>query len=413
VSYDFFRLDEYQEEAVETAINEPLLILTGGPGTGKTTVCKNVIAQLKKEGYKDISLACPTGKAAKRLTEQVKRPASTIHRLLKYNPTLQRFEHGELFPLECQALILDEVSMVDIELFDHVLCACPKHPDFKLILVGDQDQLPSVGPGNILKDLIASKRIPTVHLQKIHRQSPDSWISRNAARVNAGKELHLGEADDFFWIERENAEKAAEVIVALAARAVPEKYCLDPLVDIQVLSPQRRGVLGVEKLNEQLQAAINPPAKKRPWKNLFGDAFCRGDKVIHVRNNYVLEVFNGETGVVVDVLYNDSKHGQLLVDFGDRKIAYNKEQAGELRLSFALTIHKSQGSEYPCVIIPVHKSHHFMLSRSLLYTGITRGKQLVYLVGNREGLQRAIKNNKVKRRYTTLCERLQEQQPST
>jgi len=207
VSYDFFRLDEYQEEAVETAINEPLLILTGGPGTGKTTVCKNVIAQLKKEGYKDISLACPTGKAAKRLTEQVKRPASTIHRLLKYNPTLQRFEHGELFPLECQALILDEVSMVDIELFDHVLCACPKHPDFKLILVGDQDQLPSVGPGNILKDLIASKRIPTVHLQKIHRQSPDSWISRNAARVNAGKELHLGEADDFFWIERENAEK--------------------------------------------------------------------------------------------------------------------------------------------------------------------------------------------------------------
>jgi exodeoxyribonuclease V alpha subunit len=412
VSYDFFKLDEFQEEAVSTAINEPVMILTGGPGTGKTTVCRNVIAQLKEDGYKDISLACPTGKAAKRLTEQVGRPASTIHRLLKYNPTLKRFEHGELYPLECQALILDEVSMVDIELFDHVLCACPRHPDFKLILVGDQDQLPSVGPGNILKDLIASERIPTIHLQKIHRQSPDSWISRNAARVNRGKELHLGDADDFFWIEREDQERAAGVIVALAAKAVPDKYGLDPLVDIQVLSPQRRGVLGTEKLNEQIQAAINPPGKKHVWKNLFGNPFVRGDKVIHVRNNYTLEVFNGETGVVVDVLYNDSKHGNLLVDFGDRKISYNKEQAGELRLSFALTIHKSQGSEYPCVIIPVHKSHHFMLSRSLLYTGITRGKQLVYLVGNAEGLKRAIKNNKVKRRYTTLCEKLKEQQPS-
>jgi exodeoxyribonuclease V alpha subunit len=407
VTYDFFKLDPYQEEAVATAMNERVMILTGGPGTGKTTVCRNVLAQLKEQGYGEVALACPTGKAAKRLEEQVGMHAMTIHRLLKYNPTMRRFEHGELYPLECEALILDEVSMVDIELFDHVLQACPRSPDFKLVLVGDQDQLPSVGPGNILKDLIESKRIPTVQLQKIHRQSPDSWISRNAARVNAGKELHLGEADDFFWIEREDPEKAAKVIVALAARAVPEKYCLDPLVDIQVLSPQRRGVLGVEKLNEQLQAAINPPGKKHVWKNLFGNPFIKGDKVIHIRNNYLLEVFNGETGVVVDVLYNDSKHGQLLVDFGDRKIAYNKEQAGELRLSFALTIHKSQGSEYKCVIIPVHKSHHFMLSRSLLYTGITRGKQLVYLVGNPDGLKRAIKNNKVKRRYTTLKERLQ------
>lgn len=403
-----FKLDKIQEEAVITAMNERLMILTGGPGVGKTTVCLNIIEKLTEIGYKEIALACPTGKAAKRLEEQVGRPAATIHRLLKYNPTMRRFEHGELYPLEADALILDEVSMIDIELFDAVMQACPRSRDFKLILVGDQDQLPSVGPGNILKDLIESKRIPTVRLQQIYRQSPDSWISRNAARVNAGKELHLGESDDFFWIERDETEDVAKVIVALAARAVPKKYGLDPLTQIQVLAPQRRGAIGVEKLNELLQAAINPPGRRSAWKNCFGKPFLKGDKVIHVRNNYRLEVYNGETGVVTDVLYTNSKYGELVVDFGDRVVVYNKENGGELQLSFALTIHKSQGSEYPCVIIPVHKSHAFMLSRSLLYTGITRGKQLVYLVGNADGLKRAIKNNKVKRRYTTLCDRLKE-----
>jgi len=403
-----FLLDETQEAAVAMAMNERVMILTGGPGTGKTTVCLNIIQKLKLMGYGEIGCACPTGKAAKRLEEQVGQPASTIHRLLKYNPTMKRFEHGELYPLELEALIVDEVSMVDIELFDCLLLACPRSPDFKLILVGDADQLPSVGPGNILRDMIDSKRIPTARLTNIHRQHPDSWISRNAARVNAGKELHRDEANDFFWIERDDPERAAAVIVELAARAVPDKYNLDPLVDIQVLSPQRRGVLGVEKLNEQLQAAINPAKGRTVWKNVFGNPFRIGDKVIHIRNNYQLEVYNGETGVVSNVLFTTRKAGELLVDFGDRMIVYDKEQAGELRLSFALTIHKSQGSEYPCVILPVHQSHAFMLSRSLLYTGITRGKQLVYLVGNTEGLTKAIKNNRVKRRYTTLCERLKE-----
>jgi len=403
-----FQLDDYQQKAVQTAVNERVMVLTGAPGTGKTTVCLNVINKLESSGYKEILCACPTGKAAKRLEEQVGRPATTIHRLLKYNPNIKDFEHNELNPIEADALILDEVSMVDIELFDAVLCACPQSADFKLILVGDVDQLPSVGPGNVLKDVIDSGRIPVIRLQQIHRQSPDSWISRNAVRVNDGKELHLGHADDFFWIERDEPEKVASVIVELASRAVPDKYGLDPLLDIQVLAPQRNGVIGVEKLNERLQQAINPSKGKDVWKNIFGNPFTVGDKVIHIRNNYQLMVFNGETGVVADILYNNSKSGELLVDFGDRELVYNQEQGGELRLAFALTIHKFQGSEIKCVIIPVHKSHFFMLSRSLLYTGITRGKELVYLVGNQDGLKRAIKNNKCAKRYTTLCERLKE-----
>lgn len=405
-----FVLDDSQERAVQTAVNERVMVLTGPPGSGKTAVCLSIIDQLEAEpyNYENILCACPTGKAAKVLEEQVHKPATTIHRLLKYNPTMKQFEHNELNPIEADALILDEVSMVDIDLFDAVMCACPRTSDFKLIMVGDVDQLPSVGPGNILKDIISSGRIPVVRLEHIHRQSPDSWISHNAVRVNTGKELYLGHADDFFWIEREEPEKVAAVIVELASRAVPDKYGLDPLVDIQVLAPQRNGVIGVEKLNERLQEAINPSKGKDVWKNIFGGAFTVGDKVIHVRNNYQLMVFNGETGVVTDILYNNGKSGELLVDFGDRELVYNQEQAGELRLSFALTIHKSQGSQYKCVIIPVHKSHAFMLSRSLLYTGITRGKERVYLVGNQEGLKRAIKNNKCVKRYTTLCERLKE-----
>jgi len=404
--YSFFKLDPRQEEAVLTAINEPVMILSGNPGTGKTTVCRSIIQQLEKIGYKNIALACPTGKAAKRLQEQVDRPTSTIHRLLKYNPTMKRFEHNELYPLEADVLIIDEVSMVDIELFDALLCACPKDQIFKLIMVGDADQLPSVGPGNILKDMIESKRIPTVMLNQIYRQSPDSWISRNAVRVNTGKQLHLGEADDFFWIEREDPEEAVKVIVSLASSAVPKKYSLDPLVDIQVLSPQRRGVLGTENLNEKLQAAINPPTGKDVWKNIYGNPFSIGDKVIHTKNNYQLGVFNGETGVVENILYINSSAGELVVDFGDREVVYNKEHAAQLQLSFAITVHRYQGSEVKCVIMPVHKSHAFMLSRSLLYTGMTRGKQLVYLVGEQDGLKHAIKNNKVTRRYTSLRERL-------
>lgn len=404
-----FQLDEYQEKAVQTAVNERIMVLSGNPGTGKTTVCLSVIDKLESVGYRNILCACPTGKAAKRLEEQINRPATTIHRLLEYNPNMKRFERCELNPLDADALILDESSMIDIELFDAVMCACPQNADFKLILVGDVDQLPSVGPGNILRDIINSGTIPVAWLKKIHRQSPDSWISRNAVRVNAGKELHLGHADDFFWIEREETDKVANVIVELASKAVPNKYGLDPLVDIQVLAPQRTGAIGVEKLNEMLQKAINPIIRgKDTWKNAFGNVFTIGDKVIHTRNNYKLMVFNGESGVVKDILYNNDRHGELLVDFGDREIVYDKENGAELRLAFALTIHRYQGSEVKCVIIPVHKSHSFMLSRSLLYTGITRGKQLVYLVGNQDGLKRAIKNNKCAKRYTTLCERLKE-----
>lgn len=399
------KLTSEQTTAIELSQTKPVLVITGGPGTGKTTVCRQIIDMAQSHG-RSVLCAAPTGKAAKRLSEQTGRPASTIHRLLRWKPSIGGFTVNEKNPFCEDVIIIDEMSMVGTSLFNSILKAV--NPPTKLILVGDVDQLPSISYGNTLSDIINSGIVPVVRLTQIHRQSENSWISENAQRINTGQKIYENNStsEDFFFFERETPEQVFDAIVYLITKIVGGKYKIDPIRDTQVLCPQWKSPVGVTIFNKKLQEIMNPSSNTKPEYKMGDTIFRQGDKVIHTRNNYSLGAFNGEVGIITDI---DTDFGETLisVDFYDRIVQYeNKKDIAELQLCYAMTIHKSQGSEYRAVIIPCHSTNSFMLSRPLLYTAVTRGKELVQIVGNRKGLNRAIRNNNVLQRNTLLCDRL-------
>ncbi|RJX19005.1 MAG: hypothetical protein C4575_09525 [Desulforudis sp.] len=395
-------LDKDQQRALSLALEQKVLVLTGGPGTGKTFTVNHILAAAGFEPH-DVALAAPTGKAARRMSETCfGRQASTIHRLLEYSRTLRDFQRNQRFPLDQKLIIIDEASMIDAPLLAGLLAAV--RPEARLILVGDKDQLPSVGPGNVFRDLIASRCLPVAELTQIHRQSEHSWIPVNARRINAGQALVQDPASEDFFVEFcDTAEEARAAVIRLAVETIPQKFGLSP-ADVQLLCPQKKGPLGVFELNDELQSLLNPPA---PGQEAF-KGFRANDKVIHLRNNYELEVMNGETGTVAAIAAKNGGAKAVRVDYGDRVVDYQGEDLDDLGLAYALTVHKSQGSEWPAVIVPVHSHNAFMLDRNLFYTAVTRGKRLVWVVANQRGLERAIKNNAAQRRYTSLALRLKQ-----
>ena len=403
---------EKQKEAIRAALEQGILILTGGPGTGKTTTL-NAIIQLLKEAGEQVYLAAPTGRAAKRMSELTGEEAKTIHRLLQVDWDEQDnsvFTRNERNPLECDCLVIDELSMVDSYVFESVLRALPF--SCRLVLVGDSDQLPSVGAGNVLGDLIASGLFPTVQLKEIFRQSMESLIVTSAHRIVEGKMPELNRRDnDFFFLPQVSPEQAAQLIVSLAAVRLPKSYGYSSVTDIQVLCPGRKGELGTVELNKLLREAVNPPAKGKQEVKINGTLFRLGDKVMQIRNDYHLPwtkddgttgegVFNGDMGVVTEI---DRPGGALYVHIDDKDVLYDFEHASsELELAYAVTVHKSQGNEFPAVIIPVLKPPKQLCYRNLLYTGVTRAKQLLILVGQRGIVGAMIENDRKTRRYTGL-----------
>ncbi|MEE4271215.1 MAG: ATP-dependent RecD-like DNA helicase [Thermoanaerobaculales bacterium] len=393
-------LGDRQREAVATALSRRLVVVTGGPGTGKTTLVRGLTEILGAREL-DVLLAAPTGRAAKRLAQATGREACTIHRLLEYNPRDNAFARCRERPLEADMVVIDEVSMLDVQLAAHLLEAVPPH--CRLVLVGDADQLPSVGPGNVLGDLIASGAVPFVRLDLIFRQAEASRIVVNAHRINAGTmpESNSGNPDsDFFFVARDDPEEAADLAIDLAARRIPQRYRLDPVEDVQVLSPMHRGELGVQRLNERLQIELTPPG---PEISFGRKNFRIGDKVMQVRNNYDLEIFNGDIGRIE---HFDDDADEVLIRFDGRLVPIPRDELDDIVPAFACTIHKSQGSEYPAVVVVLHHQHHVMLQRNLLYTAVTRGRKLVVVVGSRRALGRAVSNATQRRRFTLLAQRL-------
>lgn len=398
-------LTEEQRQAVRLALREKLLIITGGPGTGKTTILQAVIRLLAAKKLR-MHLASPTGRAAKRLAEVTGHDARTLHRLLEWNPREGGFQRNARNPLETDVVVVDEVSMIDVLLAHHLAQAIPLTAT--LLLVGDADQLPSVGPGTVLQDLLAVPGIPAVRLTTIFRQAAQSRIVSNAHQVNRGEfpDLSLTAADrkqDFFFIAEDDAPKLQELIVDLAQRRLPSKYGLDPLADIQVLTPMHRGPIGAGQLNAALQAALNPPRNGAAELLRGGRIFRVGDRVLQLRNNYDKAVFNGDLGRIAAI---DATEQAVVVQVDDREVPYDFSDLDELALAYAITVHKSQGSEYPAVILPMHTTHYPMLQRNLLYTAMTRAKRLLVLVGTRKALAIATKNDATRRRYSRLRERL-------
>ena len=391
--------DEIQMEAILTAVESKILILTGGPGTGKTTTTLGIITAFREAGAR-ILLAAPTGRAAKRLSETTKMEAKTIHRLLETKPP-DGYQRNADNPLEGDVLIVDECSMIDVMLMYNLLKAVPDA--MTLIFVGDIDQLPSVGAGNVLRDMIDSECFPVVRLTRIFRQAQSSRIIMSAHRINGGKmpDLSNGRDSDFFFMERKTPEAALETIVDLVRNRLPRAYRIPP-GEIQVLTPMQRGVVGAANLNQALQEAVNPHAN---GLRRGGMLFRVRDKVMQIRNNYDKEVFNGDIGVVEGV---DLEDKTLSVRFDNRLIEYDSTELDELALAYAVTIHKSQGSEYPVVVMPILMTHYVMLQRNLVYTGITRAKRLLVIVGTKKALSLAVRNVTVTRRNTMLKERLRE-----
>ncbi len=397
-------LSPQQQQAVRAALGSPVSVLTGGPGTGKTTAIRALISVLEAAG-KTCLLAAPTGRAARRLAEAAGRPASTIHRLLGYSPA-EGFKVNEKNPLAADLLVVDEASMLDIVLAYHLFKALA--PGTHVLLVGDVDQLPSVGAGDVLRDVIASGRVPVTRLERIFRQAAGSYIITNAHRINRGEmPLFPGARaeppPDFFLFPAEEASEAADWVVDVVARRIPQKFGLHPQRDVQVLAPMYRGPAGVTALNERLQEALNPPAEGKPEKRLFGQRFRLGDKVMQVRNDYDKEVFNGDIGVVTGLSLVEHT---LSVDFEGRVVTYDWTEADTLVLAYAVSVHKSQGAEFPAVVMPLVMQHYMMLQRNLLYTAVTRARRLCVLVGSRRAIASAVRNNKVARRYTALDWRL-------
>ncbi len=394
-----------QRQAIRAGLTRKVLVITGGPGTGKTTLVQGIVRILEKKGQK-ILLAAPTGRAAKRLAEATEGEAATIHRLLEFNAQTRAFDRNRERPLSCDLLIVDEASMLDTVLAYHLLRAVPDAG--RLILVGDVDQLPSVGPGSVLADLIRSDAVEVVRLTEIFRQAQRSLIVVNAHRVNQGHMPVLESVDsdgDFFFFERRTPEEIVETVCQLVAKRIPAGFKLDPVEQIQVLTPRNRGPLGTETLNARLRDLLNPEGAA---VTRGGQTLRVGDKVMQVRNNYDLEVFNGDIGRVAAI---DEEEHLVRVAMDNRQVVYDFGSLDELVLSYACTIHKSQGSEYPCVVIPLHTTHYLMLQRNLLYTAITRARRLAILVGEERALRIAVGNRRVKTRFTRLAERLREPGP--
>ncbi len=395
-------LAQRQEEAVLLAASSKVLIITGGPGTGKTTLITAVLRIFQQLKLR-ILLAAPTGRAAKRMNEATGWEAKTIHRLLEYSPHKGRFKKDQDDPLEADVVIIDEASMVDTLLMYHLLKAIPSHAH--LILVGDVDQLPSVGPGNVLKDIIKSGRFTVVRLTEIFRQAQESMIVVNAHKVNQGqfpvlKEIDKSESTDFQFIQEEDPEKILQNILDLCSEGIPGQFKFHPLREIQVLAPMHKGVIGVANLNIELQKRLNPgqpDITRGAWN------FRLGDKVMQIVNNYDKDVFNGDIGWISKI---DPEEREVVIDFDGRPVTYDYSDLDEVVLAYAVSVHKSQGSEYPVVILPVVTQHYMLLQRNLIYTGITRAKKLVIMIGTKKALAIAIRNNKPQRRYTLLSERL-------
>jgi exodeoxyribonuclease V alpha subunit len=391
-----------QKEALREALTNRILIITGGPGVGKTTLLNAILKILRAKKVRCL-LAAPTGRAAKRLGEATGLEAKTIHRLLEAQAGGQ-FGRNEANPLECDLLVVDETSMVDVPLMGKLMRALPAAA--ALLLVGDVDQLPSVGPGMVLRDLIDSKVAPVARLTEVFRQAAGSHIITNAHQINEG---HLPEASgneaesDFHFIEREEPEKIVETLVEVVKHRAPAKFGLDPIRDVQVLCPMNRGSLGVRDLNLRLQNELNPVRHGEPWVEKFGWQFRMRDKVIQTQNDYDKDVFNGDIGQVVRI---DAEEREVTVKFEGRDVTYGFGEMDELSLAYAITIHKSQGSEFPAVIIPVATQQYMLLQRNLIYTGVTRGKRLVALIGQRKALGIAVRNNRTESRYSALLARL-------
>ena len=396
-------LSAEQREAVRAALTHKVTVLTGGPGTGKTVTVRTVIGALEALGGR-YALCAPTGRAAKRLAEATGRPAKTVHRLLEYSPQ-EGFRRNEENPLPVDLLIVDEASMLDLLLTHHLLKAVD--PAAHLLLVGDVDQLPSVGAGDVLRDVIRAGRAKVVRLTHIFRQAAQSGIVVNAHRVNQGQMPLLNQYDDFYFFSKEDPEEAADLLVDIVVNRIPRKFGLDPVDEVQVLAPMYRGACGVANLNRRLQEALNPPGPNRPERRLGGRTFRVGDKVMQVRNNYDKEVFNGDIGRVIRI---DGIEQTLTVRIDGRPVIYDWAEADELIHAFAISVHKSQGSEYPAVVMPVLTQHYMMLQRNLLYTGITRAKRLVVLVGTRRAIGIAVRNARVRQRYSGLGVRLRQRQ---
>lgn len=397
------QLAQKQKEAIKACLHHGVLVLTGGPGTGKTTVIKGILSILKAQGLK-IRLAAPTGRAAKRLSETTGQKALTIHRLLEANNLAQDdnlqlgFSKDIDDQLDADVIILDEVSMVDIVLMHHFLNAVPD--GCRIILVGDTDQLPAVGPGSVLKDIIRSQKIPAIRLDEIFRQTQTSMIIQNAHIINAGRLPDLRKQySDFVFYELNDDTSITQKILDLCTKDLPHEG-FDVLKDVQILSPMHRFLCGVENLNLMLQEQLNPKKNQDELK-YSSQTFRVGDKVMHIRNNYQKNVFNGDIGFIQDV--NNEK---LTVDYFDHIVTYEKNELNELTLAYASSVHKSQGSEYKVVIIPLSTSHYIMLQRNLLYTAITRAKQKVIIIGSKKALMTAIQSNRTQKRYTLLAERL-------
>ena len=389
--------DEVQLAAIRQAVTSKVMVLTGGPGTGKTTTTQGIIAALKKAGLR-VLLAAPTGRAAKRMSEATGMEAKTIHRLLEYNPQ-DGYKRNDENPLEGDALIVDECSMIDILLMNNLLKAVPV--GMRLVFVGDIDQLPSVGAGNVLRDIIDSQRIPVVRLVRIFRQAQKSRIVMNAHTINQGRfpDTSNGRDTDFFFMREDDPERAAETIVRLVKERLPRAYRESP-DRIQVLTPMQRGVVGAANLNLLLQQALNPSG---PSLNRGGYTYRQGDRVMQQRNNYAKDVFNGDLGYIREV---DTEGRTLKVDFDGKWVEYDVTELDELTLAYATTIHKAQGSEYPIVVMPVLMTHYVMLQRNLIYTGITRAKKICVLIGAMKALAYAVHNMSVLKSNTSLRERL-------
>jgi len=392
-------LSAEQREAVRAALTHKVTVLTGGPGTGKTVTVRTVIAALEAMDGR-YALCAPTGRAAKRLSEATGRAARTVHRLLEYSPQ-EGFRRSEENPLPVDLLIVDEASMLDLLLANHLLKAVD--PAAHLLLVGDVDQLPSVGAGDVLRDIIASGRARVIRLTRIFRQAAQSGIVVNAHRVNRGQMPLLNQYDDFYFFSKEDPQEAADLLVDIVVHRIPRKFGLDPVDDVQVLAPMYRGACGVASLNHRLQEALNPARPDRPERRLGGRTFRVGDKVMQVRNNYDKEVFNGDIGRVVEI---DGVAQTLTVRIDGRPVVYDWAEADELVHAFAISVHKSQGSEYTGVVMPVLTQHYMMLQRNLLYTGITRARRLVVLVGTRRAIGIAVHNDRVRQRHSGLGVRL-------
>ena len=397
-----FDLATRQKEAVKTALLNKVTVITGGPGTGKTTLIKAIIEIMKRRGQ-TVLLTAPTGRAAKRLAQSSEQEAKTIHRLLEFSPMEKTFKRNQDHPLRADVVVVDEASMVDITLMYCLLRALP--PEAVLVLVGDVDQLPSVGPGAVLKDIIDSGKVPVIRLDRIFRQADESMIVVNAHRVNAGKWpiMHTeagNETPDFYFFERNQEDRLLESLLDLCTVRVKNHFGFDPMSEVQVLTPMNRGAVGVHNLNVELQKVLNPGEIELKR----GDTgFRTGDKVMQLRNNYDKEVYNGDIGKVLAI---DREERAVLIEFEGRVLPYDFSDLDEVALAYAISIHKSQGSEYPVVVVPLLMQHYMLLQRNLIYTAITRGKKLVIILGQRKALEMAIHNDKTRKRFSLLKDRL-------